>query len=512
MRLHQPGKGKQMSNAKQKALIYCRVSDTKQKTEGHGLESQEHRCRQYALEKGYEIEAVFPDDISGGGDFMKRPGMTAMLGYMERNAHTNYVVIFDDLKRFARDTVFHWQLRYTLAGYGARPECLNYKFDDTPEGEFMETVFAAQGQLERKQNRRQVLQKMKARLEQGYWQFHPPTGYVFAKVEGHGKMLVRKEPVASIMEEVLLGFASGRFQTKAEVRHFLESFPDFPKGSNGKIGNSRVDVLFNCVVYAGYVEHEGWGVKLTKARHEPLIDLETFRKIQERLLGRAHAPARKNLNEDFPLRGFVSCSCGKPLTSGWSKGRNTYYAYYYCQSRDCGEYGKSIKREVIEGDFAALLSQMTPTKQLIDIAGKMLAELWAHRLNYQKARKSMLEAESLKVSRQVEKLLDRIVEAEVPLVMRSLEQRVKTLEEEKLVIAEKIAKCGKPLRDYDATYRTAMEFLSSPCNLWASSRFEDKRAVLKLTFADRLTYVRGKGYRTAKTTLPFKVLGNDMCR
>ncbi len=29
----------------QKALIYCRVSSPKQKAEGHGLESQEHRCR-----------------------------------------------------------------------------------------------------------------------------------------------------------------------------------------------------------------------------------------------------------------------------------------------------------------------------------------------------------------------------------------------------------------------------------------------------------------------------------
>lgn len=34
------------------ALIYCRVSDKKQRTDGHGLESQEHRCRQHAKERG----------------------------------------------------------------------------------------------------------------------------------------------------------------------------------------------------------------------------------------------------------------------------------------------------------------------------------------------------------------------------------------------------------------------------------------------------------------------------
>ncbi|MCD1628104.1 recombinase family protein [Seohaeicola saemankumensis] len=45
------------------ALIYCRVSDRKQKTHGSGLESQEQRCRKYASERGYDVEMVFPDDI-----------------------------------------------------------------------------------------------------------------------------------------------------------------------------------------------------------------------------------------------------------------------------------------------------------------------------------------------------------------------------------------------------------------------------------------------------------------
>ncbi|QEW21465.1 hypothetical protein LA6_003676 [Marinibacterium anthonyi] len=102
----------------QVALIYCRVSDRKQKTDGHGLESQEHRCRAYAQEHGYAVEMVFPDDISGGGDFMKRPAMRAMLAYLDSEKDRNYVVIFDDLKRFARDTEFHIKLRREFAQRG----------------------------------------------------------------------------------------------------------------------------------------------------------------------------------------------------------------------------------------------------------------------------------------------------------------------------------------------------------------------------------------------------------
>lgn len=127
------------------------------------------RCRQHAESKGYTVAAVFPDTFTGGGDFMKRPDMVALLLFLDAQPDERFVVIFDDLKRYARDTEFHLRLRREMEVRGARRECLNFKFEDTPEGEFVETIMAAQGQLERKQNGRQVAQKMKARMENGYW-------------------------------------------------------------------------------------------------------------------------------------------------------------------------------------------------------------------------------------------------------------------------------------------------------------------------------------------------------
>ena len=65
-------KSMKQNNTEIKALIYVRVSDVKQKTEGHGLETQEHRCREYASLRGFEIEQIFSDDETGGGDYKKR--------------------------------------------------------------------------------------------------------------------------------------------------------------------------------------------------------------------------------------------------------------------------------------------------------------------------------------------------------------------------------------------------------------------------------------------------------
>ena len=131
-----------MSTDNPKALIYCRVSSKGQETDGHGLESQETRCRHYAEAKGYDVLAVFPDTMSGGGSFMKRPGMVALLSFLDAQPDEDFVVIFDDLKRASRDTRAFLDLRDAFRKRGTRVECLNFKFDDSPEGAFIETIIA----------------------------------------------------------------------------------------------------------------------------------------------------------------------------------------------------------------------------------------------------------------------------------------------------------------------------------------------------------------------------------
>lgn len=499
-----------IKNTPTKAIIYCRVSDPKQKLQGSGLDSQEFRCRQYAAEKNYAVEEVFHDDVSGGGDIAKRRGMVALLSYLEKNRETNYVVIFDDLKRFARDFRFHWKLRDAMAEFGVRPECLNYTFDDSPEGEFMEALFAAQGQLERKQNGRQTRQKTQARLEAGYYAFVSPVGYYFELTKTQGNILRVDEAVAPALREAMEGFASGRFQTKREVKYFLENCPEFPKTASGKLGNSRIDIILNNPLYAGYIEYKPWGISLRKGQHEGIISFETFQKIQERLKGCAYVPARKDLNQDFPLRGTVACECGNALTAGWSKSKTgKLYAYYLCQNRKCEYKGKSIRRDVLEGEFEALLKQLTPTRNLIAAASDMFKMLWNHREATQQARRKTLEQERDNTQRKIEQHLDKIVEASSPLVIQAFEKKINELQNRQLVLEEKISNCGRPVRPYDEMYRTSLQFLGNPHKIWASGRFEDKRAVLKLTFTDRLTYVRNEGYRTPDLSLPFKLLGKN---
>lgn len=423
---------------KQKVLIYCRVSSTKQKTEGHGLDSQEHRCRQYAAVRGYEVEKVFPDDASGGGDFMNRPGMVSLLHYLDQNRGTHYVVLFDDLKRFARDREFHFKLKEALTFRKATVECLNFRFEDTPENEFIEAIFAAQGQLERQQNKRQVIQKMKARLEQGYNVFQAPPGYVYKKVPEHGKLMVRDEPMASIIQEALEGYASGRFQMQAEVQRFLEKNPYYPsKDKQGRVHPSRVKEMLTNPMYAGYVGKKDWAVSMRKGQHEPLVSLETFEKIQERLTKKAKAPARKDIREDFPLRGFILCDCcQRPLTSGWAKGKRKKHPYYFCYHKGCEMYGKTIRRDKLEGDFEDLLKTLQPAQGIFVLAKTMFKDGWDQQINVMESMVQGAKQKLASIEQDIQRTVDRIMTASTPAVITRYEERIEQLEKEKRLLAD----------------------------------------------------------------------------
>src|SRR5207248_360248 len=159
------------------------------------------------------------EGVSGG--VIDREGMQQMLDFLDRAGHKDeYVVLIDDIKRLARDLMGHFTLRKSIQSRGAKLESPSHKFTDDPEGIFVESIMAATAELERNQNKRQVRNRMQARLEAGYWPFYPPPGYAFARVPGHGKLLVCKEPEASVIREALEGFASGCLPSQVHVQSF----------------------------------------------------------------------------------------------------------------------------------------------------------------------------------------------------------------------------------------------------------------------------------------------------
>lgn len=487
----------------QRAIIYCRVSSTKQSTDGHGLDSQEHRCREYAKQKGYEVVEVFRDSYTGAGDFMDRPAMFSLLGFLDRHPTTNFTVIFDDLKRFARDTAFHFKLKTEFKARDAKVECLNFTFEDTPEGGFIETILAAQGELERKQNQRQVIQKHKARLENGYWSFVPPVGYCMRRDPMHGKILSIVKDEAEIIKEALEGFAFGRFETQVEVQNFLQS-----KKFRGlkEFTLDAVKKLLTRALYAGYVEYKPWDVSRRIGRHEPIISLETFETIQDKLNGKIKIYSRKDNSKEFPLRGFVLCvECKKPMTASWTTGRSAKHPYYHCKTGECSLKGKSIKRKQMEDEFETILRSINPKERTLALTKEILLDVWNKRVSEVDSIKRGHENSLDEVRAKIRNFLDRLSKTNNENLIRAYEKEIEALTNEEQILENQVAVMRSRRPDFGTALEVTFSFLKSPYTYWMKDDLKAKHLVLKLVFADRIVYDRNNGFGTANLSLPLRV-------
>jgi len=491
-----------MATEFRKALIYCRVSSLRQVREGSGLDSQEHRCRQYAKDNGLEIEKVFPDDGISGGLF-ERPAMKSMIRYLDDNWQENYVVIFDDLKRFARDVDVHRGLKRELKDRGVKLSCLNYTFDDSPEGEFVETVFAAQNELERKQNRRQVCQKMKARMERGYWCFYPPTGYQFTKTKEHGKLIAPIKSVADILAEGLNAFADDRLLNQVDLQRFLAQSRLLQLLNKKKIHFDFVKRVLTEPVYAGIIEYQPWQIRARKGLHKPIITEEVYFRNQEKL----RRPERKPRTTDsleFPLRRIISCAiCGKPMTGSTNRGKSKYYSHYTCNNKDCISIPKNITAALVEDQYVEFLRSIRTEQDVLPLIKEIATRLWQDRVAYLTRNQDAIDEEIKAINNEINEYVVQIPKAKTDIVRDLYESRIEEL-------AAKIKILGKgpenkKIPDFEEALQLMLNFIGTPAESWKKANLEQKILLHKLIFTENPTYSLKTGFGTPNLSVPFYI-------
>lgn len=291
------------------------------------------------------------------------------------------------------------------------------------------------------------------------------------------------------------------------MQRFLERTSGFPKQRDGTVKFDRVTEMLTSVLHARYVEYLPWGISIRPGQHEALISLETYEKIQDRLREGAKSPARADLSEHFPLRQAVRCAhCGRLLSGAYSAGRSAEYAYYFCPAKQCPRTRKSMRRDEMHNAFDKLLRKLVPTGEVIDLATSIFRETWNKRAEDAKQRVASIDREIKAMDSSIELLVDRVTSSTVPQLVETYENRLVNTHRERAALVEKRAHAVKPFPDFDTTLRTALDFLASPWKLWESGKLKDRRAVRKLVFTEHLEYAPETGFRTAETTLPFKVL------
>lgn len=230
-------------------------------------------------------------------------------------------------------------------------------------------------------------------------------------------------------------------------------------------------------------ESPDWGTGLRRGHHDALMSFATYERIQERRRGMSLAPARKDINKDFQLRGFVCCAdCGQPMASCWSEGKLRHYPYHLCDTPDCPSKRKSIPRATIEDGAEKILHSLQSARKLLSLARVMFSDIWAMRLNTAQDDRDRILADLRDTEKQIETLLDRIVKATSATVAHAYEARIDKLERQRIQLSERVDSTVPNSGRLEGFIEHALTFLSNPCNIYENINFALKRRVLNLYF------------------------------
>lgn len=499
-----------------RSVIYCRVSSPRQVAEGHGLDSQEKRCKDYARNKGYKVVGVFLEKGLTGGLF-DRPEMKELISFLEKNRSADpedkIVVIFDDLKRFARDVEIHFRLKTEIYGRNGIVESPNFKFEDTPEGKFVETVMAAQSELERNQNKRQVKQKMKARLEMGYWPFCMPPGLRNFKDPTRGKILKPDgSPQAIIRKMAIEKFSRGELRTQDEVKLFVDGELKKEK-IKSNLSHHGIQSLLKNPLYYGMIEYKPWKIPLAKGQHEGLVAPELYPIVLARFDNKPKIRQRKDYSDDFPLRGLVRCArCGGPFTGSWSTGRyGKKYPKYDCKKLGCSMRWKTIHKDKIHDQFQNLLYGVKPESNLVDLTIDVLNDVWGQEKALYESTRTENQSKIQEIDQEIETLKARLRKNLDDDLVETYESDLKKKLAQKRQLEG--AKFDRHYSDeeFGTASRLVLGTLKDPVGMWQSPDWHNRRTIVLMYFDDRLKFDKETGFGTTLLASPIQLM-QDLSR
>ncbi len=500
------------------AVIYVRVSSDKQVHEGNGLESQITRCRAYCVMKGYPVGKVFTEP-GVSGKIYDRPAYRAMLEYLD-SLTGEAVVVTDHVDRLTRDVEAGTQILKDMTSRNVGLEGPTWKFENTPEGRVFFNIQTALSQYHRESNARQVRNRTAARISNGYRSVGGcALGYKPTDKSGIHEPY---EPVASVVKEILEGYAYGRFNTYREMGFYINSFK-FPRRDTRRrnpkskppkafieLNGDKVKthILEKASYYAGFVENKRLIVKRTKGFHQPLISVETLENIEKRLRGEKLPVYRKNLNDHFPLRGHVLCSsCGKPMMGSFCGGRQKEYGYYYCLQSGCDLKNKNVRYELVHGEFEKIMQSLTPAPEFVEFAESVFANVWKEEKRNGASRVEELKKQIQELENKIELHVDELLVNKSKNIKARIQQRIDDFTEQKVTLEMKHDSSQLTQEDFGIVLSSVKDVLRNPYGLWKEGNLERKQLVQQLVFPNRLIYEQNaRKFRNPEKALVYCVI------
>ena len=319
-----------MDNIKN-VCAYVRVS-TDIQAEKYSIPEQIEMIRNYCKAKQWDLITVYTDAGFSGGN-MNRPDLQQMLHDIK--CYDGVVVYkLDRLSRSQKDTLYLVEDVFKKNGVDFVSIWENFD-TSTPLGMAMLGILATFAQLEREQIKERMSMGRRGRMKKGLWRAgsNVPTGYDYID----GRLVIREDEavqIRKIFELYLQGYSIHK------IKEYMHA--NFTNRYSSWAQASAVSTTLRNPLYIGMLPCSNGDV--TQGIHEPIIDKETFDRVQRMYNQRAEHfdPALKHpFKATHLLTGVMYCGeCGGRVSVVSGHG----YSYYGCHKKDGDPRKKTLKK------------------------------------------------------------------------------------------------------------------------------------------------------------------------
>ena len=320
------------------AVLYRRVSSAGQVNkgthpEGYSIPAQREATGARARTLDAEVLEEYVE-YGVSGRTTRRPALQRMLADLKRYRPA-YVIIYD-LSRLARNRLDDAQLMLQIESSGAKVVSVLENIDQTASGRLTHGVLAAVNEFRSAGDAEKVKMGLKRKHAMGGTNGRAPIGYLNVRRRELGRDIRTvevDETRAPLVQMAFRCYASGEYSISgitemldaAGLRtHMTAKRPPAP------LARSAVHRILGDEYYIGVVTYDG--VK-ADGQHPPLIDVETFERVQAVLRGHALSGDRAHKHEQY-LKGSIFCGqCRSRLVYSPVTGNGGRYEYFKCFGR-----------------------------------------------------------------------------------------------------------------------------------------------------------------------------------
>ena len=448
------------------AVTYLRVSTADQATrggreEGFSIPAQ----REANTRKAASLDATIVEEFVDAGESAtsaKRPELQRMLAYV-REHPVDYCIVHK-LDRLARSRADDVAIHFALKQAGVTLVSTSENIDETPSGMLMHGIMSSIAEFYSRNLANEVTKGLVQKASLGGTVTRAPLGYKNVHVTdelGRVNRTVEIDPArAHLVTWAFYRYAEG----DATLSTLLEQLTArglttraTPKWPSKPLTVMSLHRMLRHPYYKGEIRYRG---VIYPGLHEPLVDPQTWQKVQDILTAHNTAGTHQRTNQHY-LRGSVFCgSCGSRLMVTTARNRwGTEYPYLVCSGRTRRTTGcqrqampVGLIEELIEDEYRTIA--LSP--QLRDDIEDLVLEDFESLQAAAAGERQQMEQQRIELNGKRQKLLDAHYAGAIPIDLLKTEQDR---------IASQLMRIQEGLSAADANYEQARATLADTLDL-----------------------------------------------